>query len=164
LRGRPHESARARTIDCLYDRSEISLSGTQTEEANEMPNFDSELLNIPTYDGAARAEAGAADPTSPACQMAKLSYKTALGVKLAFTALVYAVSLAAAAALVYAIFEIAKDGADLGAVVTGVSGVLASGGVVFLVKRMNMAERAEQKALQKVHDFCGENVANQLRG
>jgi hypothetical protein len=95
--------------------------------------------------------------------MAKLSYKTSLGTKLAFTALVFAVSAAAAAALIYAIIKIAKDGADLSAVVTGVSGVVASGGVVFLVKRMTQASAAEQRALNKVQQFCGQAVAEQLR-
>jgi hypothetical protein len=78
------------------------------------------------------------------------------------TALVFAVSAAAAATLIYAIIKIADDGADLGAVVSGVSGVVASGGAVQLVKRMQEAGRAEQRALSKVQAFCGETVAQAL--
>jgi hypothetical protein len=129
-----------------------------------MTRLDLAVLDVPAGSAPVEgvADTTAADPNGPACQMAKLSYKTSLGTKLAFTALVFAVSLAAAAALVYAIIKLIKDGADLSAVVTGVSGVVASGGVVFLVKRMNEASAAEQRALNKVRQFCGTEVAGQL--
>jgi hypothetical protein len=125
--------------------------------------LDLDVLDVPSGPppGAA-AESGVVDASGSACQLAKLSYKTALGTKLAFTALVFAVSAAAAATLIYAIIKIATDGADLGAVVTGVSGVVASGGAVFLVQRMNQASAAEQRALNKVQQFCGEATAKQL--
>jgi hypothetical protein len=128
-----------------------------------MTRLDVDVLDVPSGPPVALDAAAAADPNGPACEMAKLSYKTALGTRVAFTALVFAVSAAAAATLIYAIIKIAKDGADLSAVVTGVSGVVASGGVVFLVKRMNQASAAEQRALNKVGQFCGEAVVNELR-
>lgn len=129
-----------------------------------MTRLDLEVLDVPgdPAEVVVAGGAGAADPSGTACQMAKLSYKAALGTKLAFTALVFAVSTAAAAALIYAIIKIAKDGADLSAVVTGVSGVVASGGVFFLVQRMTQASAAEQRALNKVREFCGQPIVDQL--
>ena len=128
-----------------------------------MTRLDSAALDVPSSPMSGVDAAAAPDPNGPACQLARLSYKTALGIKLAFTALVLAVSAAAAAALIYAIIKIASDGADLSSVVTGVSGVVASGGALFLVQRMRDASSAESRALTKVDQLCGKEVANQLR-
>jgi hypothetical protein len=87
--------------------------------------------------------------------MAKLNYKTALVARIVFTLLVIVVSTAAAASLVWAIYKIAKDGADFGAVVLGVSGIVESGASIFLVKRMTESIKAANAALDKVGEYCG---------
>src|SRR5689334_10753782 len=64
---------------------------------------------------------------SSACQAAISSYRTALMFRILFTSLVFAVGLAAAAALVYAIIKIMTSGIDLSSAITGVSGFVAGG-------------------------------------
>ncbi len=127
-----------------------------------MSRLDVDVLDLPAAPRAL-TDGTPADPTGPACQAALLSFKTSLGTRMAFTGLVFLVGLAVAGTLVYAVIKIAKDGADLSAVVAGVSGLVASGAAVFLVKRMNEATAAERKALDKVKDFCGPDVASRLK-
>jgi len=79
-----------------------------------------------------------------------------------FTSLVFAVSLAAAAALIYAIIQIIDDGLDVSAAVTGVSGVVGSGGAVFLGKKMQESIKVAKKALEDVGKYCGEPVKQQV--
>lgn len=112
--------------------------------------------------GAGPDSTGDDTANSPACQMAKLSYKTALGFRIGFTALVFVVSAAAAATLIWAIYKIAKDGTDVGAIISGITGLLGSGAALFLVKRMRQSITVRQAALARVSEYCGEAVTNAI--
>jgi hypothetical protein len=90
--------------------------------------------------------------------MAKPSYWTALAFRIVFTLLVVAISAAAAGSLVWAVYKIVNDGADVAAIVAGVTGVLESGAAAVLAKRMTEAIKVERDALDKVGEHCGLEV------
>ncbi|HEU4702957.1 MAG TPA: hypothetical protein VFS37_10785 [Conexibacter sp.] len=101
---------------------------------------------------------------SPACQAAIASYRTALIFRVLFTVLVFVVSAAAAAAIVYCVYVIATDGADVSAIVTGVSGAVASGATVFLVRGMRQSTSLARQALGDVGTYCGTDVKAEVQG
>lgn len=103
------------------------------------------------------------DPKAPACQAALAGYRTALMFRVLFTGLVFAVSLAAAAALIYSIAKIIKDGIDLGSAVTVVGGFVGSGAAIFLGKRMNESIKVAHGALEDVGTYCGVATKEQLK-
>ena len=98
----------------------------------------------------------------PACQAALAQQRTALMFQVLFTSLVFVVSVATAAALIYAIIRLIKDGLDLGAVVTGVSGAIGSGATLFLAKRMNESIKVARTALNDVGKYCGHEVEEEV--
>ena len=127
--------------------------------------LDADPAKIP-LSGADGGHGGAvAEPRedAPACQASLQSFRTASMFQVLFTSLVFVVSLAAATALVWAIYKIAHDGADAGAIITGVSGVLASGAVVFLAGKMKQSVNVAKKALADVSKYCGPETESQLR-
>lgn len=136
-----------------------------------MVAFDAEVLrNDPAriaLGGASESllaeAADAPQPESPACQAALAHQRTALMFQVLFTSLVLVVAVASAAALVYAIIRITKDGLELSAVVTGVSGVVGSGGTAFLAKRMSESIKVAQAALGDVGKYCGGEIEEQLK-
>lgn len=111
-----------------------------------------------------QAAASQPNPSGPACQASLSGYRTALMFRVLFTSLVFVVSLAAAAALVFAIVRIIQDGVDLAAAVTGVSGVVASGASLFLGRKMNQSITVARQALEDVGTYCGVEVKNQVQG
>ena len=103
------------------------------------------------------------DPPSrggEACAAATSAFQVALMFRVLFSALVFVVGLASTLALVYAIVKLAKDGADISAIVTGVGGVLGGIATGFLVRRMQESIRVQRQALEDVKTYCGaEKVA-----
>jgi hypothetical protein len=99
-----------------------------------------------------------ADPQAPACLAAVSNHRVALTFRVMFTLLVWVVSAASAAALVAAIWILATTSQSTAGIVTGVAGLTGSGGVVFLVSRMNKAIRAAEKAIGDVGKYCGAEV------
>jgi hypothetical protein len=102
------------------------------------------------------------DRAAPACQAALASFRTARMFQTLFTAVVFVVAAAAAAALVFSIVRIARNGADLTAVVSGVNGVVASGATVWLAKRMQESIRVARTALADVGKYCGAHVQSKV--
>ena len=124
-----------------------------------MARLDAPELSVNPAAFAAGAPGVAPDASGgPACQLAKASYWTALGFRILFTLLVVAISVAAAGSLVWAVYKLVKDGADAGAIIAGVTGVLESGAAAVLAKRMTEAIAVERDALDKVGDHCGSVV------
>jgi hypothetical protein len=113
-----------------------------------------------------QAEVGAAaqgpQRESPACQAALAGYRVALMFRVLFTSLVFVVSLAAAAALVYAIVRAIQVGFDLGSTITGISGIVGSGASIFLGRRMKESINVSRTALQDVGTYCGAQLQQEL--
>lgn len=102
-------------------------------------------------------------PAGPACQASLAGYRTALMFRTLFTALVFAVALASAGALIFAIIRLVRDGADIAAIVTGVGGLLGSAGELVLVKYMNDSIKVAKQALSDVGKYCGDALHQQLK-
>lgn len=118
-------------------------------------------LGVDTSD--AKLQAAANKPAGPACQASLAGYRTALMFRTLFTSLVFMVALASAAALIFAIVRIVKDGADVAAIVTGVGGLLGSAGELVLVKYMNDSIKVAKQALADVGKYCGGGVQEQVK-
>ena len=99
----------------------------------------------------------------PACHAALAGYRTALMFRVLFTAIVFAVSLASATALIIAIAMIVKNGADVGNIVAGVSGVLGSAATLWLATKMNESIKVQRTALGDVGKYCGIPIQNQVK-
>lgn len=111
----------------------------------------------------AKLSAAEGNANGPACHAALAGYRTALMFRVLFTGLVFAVSLASATALIIAIATIVKNGADVGNVVAGVSGVLGSAATLWLANKMNEAIKVQRTALADVGKYCGITIQSQVK-
>lgn len=124
--------------------------------------IDPGKIALGTEDGS-KLSAAEGNESGPACQAALAGYRTALMFRVLFTGLVFAVSLASATALIIAIALIVKNGAEVGNIVAGVSGVLGSAATLWLATKMNESIKVQRTALNDVGKYCGMSIQNQVK-